>query len=66
MVTESLSFNDSVVCPHCGYKDRDSWEIGGGEEGGFDHECASCGELMRVERHVSVTYSTRKPGEAPW
>ena len=52
----------NAVCPHCGYEDRDSWEInfGPGLEGETTEECGNCCESFIVCREVSVTYSTRK------
>ncbi len=52
----------NVTCPHCGYEDKDSWEIdfGAGTDGESDQECGRCGEPFKAFREVSVTYSTRK------
>lgn len=46
---------DTVICPHCGYKPLNSWEISDGV-----HECADCENEFEVERDVVVTYSTTK------
>ena len=53
-------FKDSPVCPHCGKEIRDAWELnfGAGLDGECETDCGSCGESMRVERHVFVNYST--------
>lgn len=48
-------YEDEVVCPHCGYEHGDSWEMDDGE-----HDCPECEKSFHLERHVSVTYSTRK------
>ena len=48
-------YTDEIVCPHCGYQYRDSWE---NSEGTCD--CEECHKSFSVERDVSVTYSTRK------
>jgi predicted RNA-binding Zn-ribbon protein involved in translation (DUF1610 family) len=50
-----------ATCPHCGYQEHDSWEIGGGLEGDFETACNSCGEDFLVSRNVSVSYTTRLP-----
>lgn len=51
-----------IVCPHCGYAHRDSWEVNDGEEGWFgDRECGDCGKVFTGQRHISVTYSTEIP-----
>lgn len=46
-----------IICPHCGYRDRDSWEKIG-DDGETD--CDSCSEPFGYSRDVSVTYSTEK------
>ena len=53
---------DNIVCPDCGYEDRDSWEVhfGPGLDGETEHECADCGQKMKVERCCTITYTTRK------
>ena len=55
-------YTDETVCPYCGYKEGDSWELGstgGGEEDG-ETECGNCEETYRWSRVISVTYNTRK------
>lgn len=51
-----------IVCPHCGYRDDDSWEIGHSVSAGDTDktQCGQCGKPFNVEYHVTVTYSTRK------
>ena len=49
-------YTNEVVCPHCGYEHRDSWELSDAGE----HECDNCGEPFLIERIVSVTYCTAK------
>jgi transcription elongation factor Elf1 len=44
-----------LVCPYCGYIDRDSWEHRE-DEGSI--ECGSCNKSFNYARDVSVTYST--------
>ena len=54
-------YTDEVTCPHCGYKERDSWEFNGDGDGHvFDHECGECGETYEVMVMVSVKYTTQK------
>ena len=57
--------SDLLVCPHCGYEDKDSWECNRGEEGDWEQDCHLCGEPFRASRHVSVSYSSRLPQESP-
>ncbi len=52
-------FNPVVVCPYCGCKDDDSWEI---TESG-EYTCGHCESDYFVERNVEVTYSTSKISE---
>lgn len=48
-------YEDEVVCPHCGYKHGDSWEMRDGE-----YQCPECDKSFELECHHSVTYSTTK------
>lgn len=51
-------YTDEVICPYCGYKHIDSWEMSAGVD-----ECVDCGREFRMERYESVSYSTTKmPG----
>jgi len=52
---------DQAVCPHCGFVDQDSWELGNGEDGQFVTDCGSCGKAFLVNRSIRITYSTEKP-----
>lgn len=47
---------DVVVCPHCGYKFRDSWEFRDAQE----VDWCECGKSFFMVRNTTVTYSTRK------
>jgi hypothetical protein len=51
-----------ATCPHCGFADQDSWEfdLGPGLDGDGEVSCGSCGNDYFLERHVSVSYSSRK------
>lgn len=55
-------YTEYVTCPHCGNKDRDSWEIdfGPGMEGDAEVQCGSCGEDFLASRLVSIKYCTKK------
>ena len=48
-------YTTEVICPHCGYEYRDSWEL---EEG--TTECQNCGNSFEIDRYVEVTYCTTK------
>lgn len=50
-------YTKNIVCPFCGYADKDSWE--------FNHDygekrCPVCDRDFIVSRNVSVDYSTIK------
>lgn len=47
---------DNAACPWCGFVDEDSWEY----PDSTDTECGECSKPMAVERHMSVTYSTKR------
>lgn len=48
------------VCPHCGEKERDAWEIdfGNGTDGDTTITCGSCDKDYLCTRNVNVSYST--------
>jgi len=50
-----------VICPKCGYVQRDVWEInfGPGLDGDAETDCGMCGEVLFVTRYVAVTYTTK-------
>ena len=48
-------YTNEAVCPHCGYKHSDSWELSDGE-----YDCGDCGRKYIITRNVEVTYSTDK------
>lgn len=50
-------FTDELTCPHCGYEDSDCWEL---SENDGEICCDSCGEEFYYNRHIEVTYTTRK------
>lgn len=58
-------YTRNIVCPFCGYEDRDSWEVGKGQEGETETDCRDCGKTFLVVRHVSVDYSSRKKPTLP-
>ena len=53
---------ENIVCPHCGYEDRDSWEVdfGPGFDGDTTVVCGSCEKEFYASRMVDVCYTTRK------
>jgi len=53
-------YERELTCPHCGYVDRDSWELPDDECG--EHDCPHCGVPYLWTRHVSISWSTRALG----
>lgn len=47
---------DDAICPYCGRAHQDIWELGDS----YERDCNSCGRTFLVERHVSITYSTKR------
>jgi hypothetical protein len=61
MTPEETHDHEGVICPYCGYKDRDSWELGDdGGEGSGETDCGSCERTFIWSRHISISY-TGKP-----
>ena len=50
-------FTDEVVCPYCGQKFSDSWELDDSDD---EMYCDECEKDFAFERHVIVTYSSYK------
>lgn len=59
--SDETEYQENVICPYCGYIDRDSWEIdfGPGLEGDTTVSCSACNREFWVDRTVSVTYTSR-------
>lgn len=58
-------WQNEAVCPHCGYRHRDSWEFyTQGDCDDIEVGCHSCGKDFSLSRHVSVDYSTHKIKES--
>jgi DNA-directed RNA polymerase subunit RPC12/RpoP len=51
----STSYTDEIVCPYCGYKLNDSWELEGDE-----CDCPDCERTFEVTRYTTIEYCTRK------
>jgi len=64
MMQESFDtlYTHDPVCPFCGHKVRDVWEINfGSAEGETEIDCGECEKTFIVSRHVTVDYCTYKP-----
>jgi transcription elongation factor Elf1 len=53
-------YTRNIVCPYCGYEDRDSWEVCPEEEDLGIVECGRCEKEFYASRIVTVEYSTYK------
>ena len=49
------SGSEHIICPICGYEERDSFEV---QEDDDAWECPRCGSILAVSVDYSVTYST--------
>ena len=59
----STEYQDTPVCPYCGWSHTDAWEwqdFGPGLEGSGEFECEGCDKAFFAERIVTVEYTTRK------
>jgi len=52
-------YTKSLVCPHCGYVQRDSSDITGDDEDG-ETECQNCEKRYRWSRYIEITYCTER------
>lgn len=52
----STQYTTEPICPHCGHRVRDSWELD--EDGTYD--CGECGEEFNYTKNITITYSTSK------
>ncbi len=48
-----------MICPYCGTKQSDVWEIVGHKEDG-EAWCGSCSVKFRWSVHTTTTYTTSK------
>lgn len=53
-------YTNEIVCPHCGYKQSDSWEWDDSED---EAQCGHCENFFGYERVVSVTYTSSATDE---
>lgn len=45
-----------IICPWCGYRHRDAWEMVDYNERSIDGECEECEKPIRYHVYVSHTY----------
>jgi DNA-directed RNA polymerase subunit RPC12/RpoP len=49
------SYENNIVCPYCGYENRDSWECADSDD---EYECGRCQGIFSYERVVTVEYNS--------
>lgn len=57
---EKLNWESFIICPYCGYEEKDSWE----QDDIGTTECGNCGAELEFEREITVQYHIelkRKP-----
>ncbi len=62
-------YTKKPTCPHCGYVEKDDWDMFTREVGlefNVECDCNSCGEPMMVARMVTFWYTTRKTETGGW
>jgi hypothetical protein len=61
-MTFNTTRTQNIICPYCGYEDKDSWEVdfGIGLDGDAEIYCSSCDKDFFVSRVVDVKYSSKK------
>lgn len=52
-------YTNEIVCPHCGHKHSDSWEMEPKDEECTTTNCDSCGKSFSLCVQRSTTYTTR-------
>lgn len=58
---EDTDFTEAIVCPYCGEKESDSWEVSMHMSDGEEAEtsCGSCGKDFIVTVYITTRYSTK-------
>jgi len=58
MTKHEASHQDLITCPHCGYKDRNTWEWDMSDGDQCDIKCGSCEKSFSVLCSVSRTFTS--------
>jgi hypothetical protein len=58
--THDLNFTDSPICPWCGYRLGDAWELDLHDGDTTEVDCGKCEKAYRVTASVSISYSTQR------
>lgn len=59
MNRSSTMYTEEIICPYCGYVERDSWEYDQKDE---EYECGECGEISNLGVSIWIKYSTWEKG----
>lgn len=54
------AFQGQIVCPYCGHRHEDSWEMAGNDEEDVECDCYACDKTFRVTTHISIKYSSHQ------
>ena len=49
---------DNLICPWCGYENRDSWELP--DEDDDFYECPECGKTFEYAVEITRTFTSRR------
>lgn len=58
MSEHDTKYTDVLVCPYCGYKHRDTFEIDDAEEASKKSYCDSCGKTFAYATETRRTFSS--------
>lgn len=61
--TNMPKYTRNIICPYCGWEDKDSWEVFDGEDGdGAETEvdCGNCEKTFSVILNVEFSYTSKK------
>lgn len=47
-----------IVCPHCLYEDRDSWEVDFGGRETTEVSCIRCDKAFGVTQNITIRYES--------
>jgi len=56
----NTEYTDEPVCPHCGHKIEDAWEIDFEGQECAKIDCPECDKPIEVCKNMSITYNTHK------
>lgn len=59
---DDTSYTDETICPYCGYKNEDSFELSDDEE---TVVCCRCDSEFNYERIVTIQYTTTRKVSIP-